>query len=110
MADPPTPSLPEPAPVGQRTVGTVTVESPKISARDVNVFYGEKHAIKHVDIDIGTNEVIAFIGPSGCGKSTFLRCLNRMNDTIDNCRVVGTSGWTYGRVHDVRIERSDEVA
>ena len=78
-----------PAPVGHRTVGTVTVDNPKIAARDVNVFYGEKHAIKHVDIDIGINEVIAFIGPSGCGKSTFLRCLNRMNDTIDGCRVEG---------------------
>ena len=78
-----------PAPVGHRTVGTVTVDNPKIAARDVNVFYGEKHAIKHVDIDIGINEVIAFIGPSGCGKSTFLRCLNRMNDTIAGCRVEG---------------------
>ena len=67
----------------------MTVDNPKIAARDVNVFYGEKHAIKHVDIDIGINEVIAFIGPSGCGKSTFLRCLNRMNDTIDGCRVEG---------------------
>ncbi|WP_132538112.1 phosphate ABC transporter ATP-binding protein PstB [Plasticicumulans lactativorans] len=79
----------EPAPEGHRTVGLVTVDNPKMSARDVNVHYGDKHAIKHVTIDIGTNEVIAFIGPSGCGKSTFLRCLNRMNDTIDGCRVSG---------------------
>jgi phosphate transport system ATP-binding protein len=62
----------------------------KIAARDVNVYYGEKHALKHVDIDIRPREVTAFIGPSGCGKSTFLRCLNRMNDVIDGCRVAGS--------------------
>lgn len=61
----------------------------KITARDVNVFYGETHAIKDVDVDIRDKTVTAFIGPSGCGKSTFLRCLNRMNDTIDICRVTG---------------------
>jgi phosphate transport system ATP-binding protein len=61
----------------------------KIINREVNVFYGEKHAIKNVSIDINAREVTAFIGPSGCGKSTFLRCLNRMNDTIDICRVNG---------------------
>jgi phosphate transport system ATP-binding protein len=55
----------------------------------VDVFYGEKQAIYDVSLDIGTNEVIALIGPSGCGKSTILRCLNRMNDTIDICRVGG---------------------
>ena len=61
----------------------------KITARDVNVYYGEKHAIKHLDIDIPQHSVTAFIGPSGCGKSTFLRCINRMNDTISICRVTG---------------------
>ncbi len=71
------------------TVGEATVADPKISCRDVNVHYGSKQAIKSVSLDIGKNEVIAFIGPSGCGKSTFLRCLNRMNDTIDGCRVTG---------------------
>ncbi|WP_240725093.1 phosphate ABC transporter ATP-binding protein PstB [Mangrovimicrobium sediminis] len=60
-----------------------------MSARNVNVYYGEKHAIMDVSLDIGGNEVIAMIGPSGCGKSTFLRCLNRMNDTIPICRVKG---------------------
>jgi phosphate transport system ATP-binding protein len=54
----------------------------KIVAEDVNVFYGEKHAIKHLSIDIPDKAVSAFIGPSGCGKSTFLRCINRMNDTM----------------------------
>jgi len=58
-------------------------------ARGVDVFYAEKQAILDVSLDIGQNEVLAMIGPSGCGKSTFLRCLNRMNDTIDVCRVTG---------------------
>lgn len=61
----------------------------KIRSRKVNVYYGDTHAIKDVDIDIEANTVTAFIGPSGCGKSTFLRCLNRMNDTIDVARVTG---------------------
>ncbi|WP_335337244.1 phosphate ABC transporter ATP-binding protein PstB [Sedimenticola thiotaurini] len=60
-----------------------------MTARNVNVYYGEKLAINNVSLDIGKNEVIAMIGPSGCGKSTFLRCMNRMNDTIDICRVEG---------------------
>jgi phosphate transport system ATP-binding protein len=57
--------------------------------RKVNVYYGEKHALKDVSLDVGTNEVISFIGPSGCGKTTFIRCLNRMNDTVEGCRVTG---------------------
>jgi len=61
----------------------------KIIARDVNVYYGEKHAIKHLSIDIPDRAVSAFIGPSGCGKSTFLRTINRMNDTIPGCRITG---------------------
>ena len=64
-------------------------ETIKMSARDVSVFYGTKKAIDEVSIDIATEHVTAFIGPSGCGKSTFLRALNRMNDTIPSCRVVG---------------------
>ena len=75
---------------GQRgTVGEIHVDNPRMTCRNVNVFYGEDHAIKDVSIDIGRNEVISMIGPSGCGKSTFIRCLNRMNDTIDICRVTG---------------------
>jgi len=73
----------------QNTVGDIAVDNPKMSMRDVNVFYGEKQAIFNVGLDIAENEVIAMIGPSGCGKSTFLRCLNRMNDTIDICSVKG---------------------
>ncbi len=67
----------------------VAMTDSKISARKVQVFYGETHAIKDVDIEIAEKTVTAFIGPSGCGKSTFLRCINRMNDTIDVCRVKG---------------------
>ncbi len=60
-----------------------------MTCRSVNVYYGYKHAIHNISLDIGCNEVIAIIGPSGCGKSTLLRCLNRMNDTIEGCRVTG---------------------
>jgi phosphate transport system ATP-binding protein len=73
----------------RETVGEQFVEDARMTCRDVNVYYGDKQAIKNVSLDIGRNEVIAMIGPSGCGKSTFLRCLNRMNDTIDTCRVSG---------------------
>jgi phosphate transport system ATP-binding protein len=65
------------------------VRTPKISARGVNVYYGQKHALKDVSVDIPGKGVMAFIGPSGCGKSTFLRCINRMNDTVASCRVTG---------------------
>ncbi|HSG96631.1 MAG TPA: phosphate ABC transporter ATP-binding protein PstB [Woeseiaceae bacterium] len=58
-------------------------------AEDVNVYYGDNHAIQNVSLEIGKKEVIALIGPSGCGKSTFLRCLNRMNDSIESARVTG---------------------
>ena len=75
----------------------VDVNEVKISARNVQVFYGENHAIKDVNVDIRDKTVTAFIGPSGCGKSTFLRCLNRMNDTIPICRVEG----------DIRMDGKD---
>ena len=65
------------------------VDDPKMRLREVSVFYGEQQAIFDVSLDIARNEVLAMIGPSGCGKSTFLRCLNRMNDTIESCRVRG---------------------
>ncbi len=61
----------------------------KMTTRDVTVFYGDKQALDGVELDIVENEVLALIGPSGCGKSTYIRCLNRMNDTIDGCRVSG---------------------
>ena len=71
------------------TVGRPLIESSKLKIRDLSVFYGEKQAIYNVDIDVGKNEVLAMIGPSGCGKSTFLRSINRMNDSVDGCRVTG---------------------
>ncbi|MSO73852.1 MAG: phosphate ABC transporter ATP-binding protein [Alphaproteobacteria bacterium] len=61
----------------------------KVIARDVNVFYGKKQALFNVNLDVAQHRVTALIGPSGCGKSTFLRCINRMNDTIEGCRVLG---------------------
>jgi len=78
------------APEATPAIRAVPDAGVKIAARDVNVYYGEKHALKHVDIDIRPREVTALIGPSGCGKSTFLRCLNRMNDVIEGCRVTGS--------------------
>jgi phosphate transport system ATP-binding protein len=73
----------------ERTLGEPRVRNAAITNRNVSVFYGAKRALFDIDLDIGRHEVVALIGPSGCGKSTFLRCLNRMNDTIDGCRVSG---------------------
>src|ERR1700723_3928007 len=66
------------------------ISDPVMTARSVSVMYGDKCAVRNVTLDIGRNQVLALIGPSGCGKSTFLRCLNRMNDTIQSARVEGT--------------------
>ncbi|MFV0292392.1 MAG: phosphate ABC transporter ATP-binding protein PstB [Paracoccus sp. (in: a-proteobacteria)] len=76
----------------------------KIVARDVQVWYGEKCAIRDVNVDIPDKTVTAFIGPSGCGKSTFLRCLNRMNDTIDICRVEGGIALDGEDIYDRRVD------
>ncbi|MCB2129275.1 MAG: phosphate ABC transporter ATP-binding protein [Rhodobacteraceae bacterium] len=76
----------------------------KIDARGVQVFYGDNHAIKDVDVEIGDRMVTAFIGPSGCGKSTFLRCLNRMNDTIPGCRVEGQLKLDGEDIYDRRVD------
>ena len=73
----------------EKTVGNIYAEDPKMSMRNVDVFYADKQAIDNVSLDLARNQVTALIGPSGCGKSTFLRCLNRMNDTIPICRVDG---------------------
>jgi phosphate transport system ATP-binding protein len=88
----------------RQTVGEIAIDNPRMTCRDVNVYYGEKHAIKNVSLDIGRNEVIAMIGPSGCGKSTFLRCLNRMNDTIDTCRVTGNIALDGVDIYDKNID------
>ena len=85
---PPPPAMT--APVVRAAAGALSAAPVKISARDVGVFYGEKQALFDVSLDIPDRSVTAFIGPSGCGKTTFLRCFNRMNDTIDGCRVTGS--------------------
>ena len=73
----------------QITVGKSFSDNAKMTMRNIDVYYGDKQAIHNVSIDIAKNEVMAMIGPSGCGKSTFLRTLNRMNDTVEGCRVEG---------------------
>ena len=83
---------------------TTQMEDIKISARDVQVYYADNHAIKDVTVDIQDKTVTAFIGPSGCGKSTFLRCLNRMNDTIDICRVEGDITLDGEDIYDPKVD------
>ena len=74
----------------------------KISTRDLNVFYGDKQALFDINLDMPKNQVTALIGPSGCGKSTYLRCLNRMNDVIESCRVAT-------RALEIRRERVERL-
>ncbi|HEX5844712.1 MAG TPA: phosphate ABC transporter ATP-binding protein PstB [Rhodoplanes sp.] len=88
----------EPEPVSN------VVQNPKVIARGVNVFYGEKQALKNVDLDVPENAVTALIGPSGCGKTTFLRCINRMNDTIPTARVTGRLTIDGRDVYDPEID------
>jgi phosphate transport system ATP-binding protein len=76
----------------------------KMQTRKVNVFYGAKQALFDVDLDIRENHVTALIGPSGCGKSTILRCLNRMNDTIPNCRTTGTITLGEDNIYDPDVD------
>ena len=87
-----------------KTVGDITHPDPVISCRGVSVYYADKQAVFDVDLDIGRNEVISMIGPSGCGKSTFLRCLNRMNDTIDIARVEGSIVLDGQDIYDRKID------
>lgn len=87
-----------------QTVGLPTLKEAKMSVRNVDVSYAEKQAIFDVNLDIGKNEVISMIGPSGCGKSTFLRCLNRMNDTIEICRVTGSILLDDEDIYERRID------
>src|SRR5262249_22546247 len=76
----------------------------KVIARDVNVYYGEKHALHGVSLDIPERAVTALIGPSGCGKSTFLRCINRMNDTISIARVTGKIEIDGSDIHEAALD------
>jgi phosphate transport system ATP-binding protein len=91
---------------GQRSVsGAVdAAAATKISARNVNLWYGEKQALFEVALEIPERQVTAMIGPSGCGKSTFLRCLNRMNDVIDICRVEGEIRLDGEDIYDRRLD------
>ncbi|MBX9863786.1 MAG: phosphate ABC transporter ATP-binding protein PstB [Hyphomicrobium sp.] len=79
----------EPSSLQRATAQAPHLQEPKVVAKDVSVYYGEKRALFDVSVNIPDRGVMAFIGPSGCGKSTFLRCINRMNDTIPICRVTG---------------------
>ena len=88
----------------ETTVGNVFVQNPRISTRGVNVFYGDKQALVNVTVDIAEKEVIAFIGPSGCGKSTLLRSFNRMNDTIDTCRLEGQVLLDEQDIYDTSVD------
>ncbi len=90
----------------RETVGQAQVPNFRMRCENVDVYYqfGEKKAINNVTLDIGKNEVIAMIGPSGCGKSTFIRCLNRMNDTIEGCRVEGTILLDDTDIYDNKID------
>lgn len=76
----------------------------KIEVNDLDLYYGDKHTLKNVNVDINAKEVTALIGPSGCGKSTFLRCLNRMNDLIDNCRIEGDVYINFQNIYDDRVD------
>jgi len=88
----------------QRADAAAGAQQVKLSASDVRVFYGEKEALHGVSMDILRNEVIAFIGPSGCGKSTFLRCFNRMNDTVASARVTGKITIDGRDIHDRNLD------
>jgi phosphate transport system ATP-binding protein len=76
----------------------------KVLVRDLNVYYGDKQALFDIELDIGKHQVTSLIGPSGCGKSTFLRCLNRMNDVIDGCRMEGSIKVDGDEVLDASID------
>lgn len=91
---------------GFETVGEpfLTNDPVRMSTRGVYVHYGDTAAIKDVSLDIGANQVVAMIGPSGCGKSTFLRALNRMNDTIEGCRVSGEIRLDEQDIYDPKLD------
>ena len=85
------------------------MDKTKISVHNLNLFYGENHALKNVSMDIKERAITAFIGPSGCGKSTFLKTLNRMNDLVDNVKITGSveidGENIYGKTIDTTVLR-----
>jgi phosphate transport system ATP-binding protein len=104
VADQPMIRVQAPVPKPVETPVTEEQHALKMAARDVCVFYGEKQALFDVSLDIRDRSVTALIGPSGCGKSTFLRCLNRMNDTIEGCRVTGTIELDGVNIYSSRVD------
>lgn len=76
----------------------------KIITKNLDLFYGENHALKNINLNIKQNAITAFIGPSGCGKSTYLRCLNRMNDLVKNCKITGTVTLDGEDIYDPRVD------
>lgn len=90
-----------------KTVGSVHVDNARIRIEDLNVYYDKAHAIKHINLEIASHQVTALIGPSGCGKSTLLRSINRMNDTIPNCRVTGSIQLDGQSIYDTGADDID---
>ncbi len=80
------------------------MEKSKISVKDLNLYYGSNHALKNVNMEIKSNAVTALIGPSGCGKSTFLKCINRMNDLVENVKIEGTVLLDGEDIYDKRVD------
>lgn len=76
----------------------------KIITKNLDLYYGTNHALKDISLNIGQNEITAFIGPSGCGKSTYLRCLNRMNDLVENCKITGTVTLDGENIYDPKVD------
>ncbi len=76
----------------------------KIITKNLDLYYGANHALKDINLNIKQNEITAFIGPSGCGKSTYLRCLNRMNDLVENCKITGTVTLDGEDIYDSRVD------
>jgi phosphate transport system ATP-binding protein len=89
------------------SAGQQTTPPARMSARQLNLYYGDFHALKDINLDIRANSITALIGPSGCGKSTFLRCLNRMNDLIEGVRITGTVTLDGKNIHDPDVDVVD---
>ena len=88
---------------GRSTDSTIQ-ETIKVEVKNLNLFYGDKQALNSINMDIYNKKITALIGPSGCGKSTFLRCINRMNDLVQSCRVEGYIGIDGHDIYDKSID------
>ncbi|MEX1197359.1 MAG: phosphate ABC transporter ATP-binding protein PstB [Pseudohongiellaceae bacterium] len=92
---------------GEREALSLDREVTKLSVKDLNLYYGDEHALKGIDLEIPEKRVTAFIGPSGCGKSTLLRCFNRMNDLVDICRIQGQILMDGKNIYDRDVDVAD---